>query len=64
MHLEALKDNPNLGRAHLHIGSLYASERNCFNDPFKDRTVFWVAVDRFNEAKRLIRLLQMKQTGL
>jgi tetratricopeptide (TPR) repeat protein len=51
--LEALKDNPDLGRAHLHIGSLYASERNCFNDPFKDKTVFWVAVDRFNEAKRV-----------
>jgi tetratricopeptide (TPR) repeat protein len=51
--LEALKDNPNLGRAHLHIGSLYASERNCFNEPFKDRTVYWVAVDRFNEAKRV-----------
>ncbi|MGF1586301.1 MAG: tetratricopeptide repeat protein [Bacteroidales bacterium] len=51
--LEALEDNPNLGRAHLHIGSLYAAEKNCFNDPFKDRTVFWVAVDRFNEAKKV-----------
>ncbi|MGF1586300.1 MAG: tetratricopeptide repeat protein [Bacteroidales bacterium] len=50
---EALKHNPSLGRAHIHIGSLYASEQSCFNDPFKDRTVFWVAVDRFNEAKRV-----------
>jgi tetratricopeptide (TPR) repeat protein len=54
---QALADNPALGRAHLHIGSLYASENNCFaGDPeaaFKNRTVFWVAVDRFNEAKRV-----------
>jgi tetratricopeptide (TPR) repeat protein len=53
---QALEDNPKLGRAHLHIGSLYASENNCFaGDPeaaFKNRTVYWVAVDRFNEAKR------------
>jgi tetratricopeptide (TPR) repeat protein len=51
--LEALKHNPAIGRAHLHIGSLYASETSCFKDPFKDRTVFWAAVDRFNEAKRV-----------
>jgi tetratricopeptide (TPR) repeat protein len=50
---EALKHNSSLGRAHIHIGSLYASEQSCFGDPFKDRTVFWVAVDRFNEAKRV-----------
>jgi len=55
--LQALNDNPSLGRAHLHIGSLYASESNCFaNDEdaeFKKRTVYWAAVDRFNEAKRV-----------
>ena len=54
---QALADNPGLGRAHLHIGGLYASENNCFaGDPeadFKNRTVYWVAVDRFDEAKRV-----------
>ncbi len=54
---QALEDNPNLGRAHMHIGSLYASETNCFagdeEAAFKNLTVFWVAVDRFNEAKRV-----------
>jgi tetratricopeptide (TPR) repeat protein len=54
---QALADNPELGRAHLHIGSLYASENDCFagdpEAPFKNRTVYWVAVDRFNEAKRV-----------
>ncbi|TVR73603.1 MAG: hypothetical protein EA408_04685 [Marinilabiliales bacterium] len=53
----ALNDNPSLGRAHIHIGSLYASENNCFageeDADFKNRTVYWVAVDRFNEAKRV-----------
>jgi tetratricopeptide (TPR) repeat protein len=55
--LQALNDNPSLGRAHLHIGSLYASESNCFTDDddadFKKRTVYWAAVDRFNQAKRV-----------
>ncbi len=50
--LQALQDNPGLGRAHLLIGSLYAAENNCFNDDFKNRTVYWAAVDRFNEAKQ------------
>ena len=55
--LQALNDNPSLGRAHLLIGSLYASESNCFaNDEdaeFKKRTVYWAAVDRFIQAKRV-----------
>ena len=55
--MQALRGNPGLGRAHLHIGSLYASENDCFaGDPesaFKNRTVYWAAVDRFNEAKRV-----------
>jgi hypothetical protein len=50
--LEALKNDSSLGRAHIHIGNLYASENNCFNDDFKNRTVYWAAVDRYNEAKR------------
>ncbi len=53
---QALNDNPSLGRAHIHIGTLYASESNCFageeDEEFKNRTVYWAAVDRFNEAKR------------
>ena len=55
--LQALRENAGLGRAHLHIGSLYASESDCFEGEedanFKKRTVYWVAVDRFNEAKRV-----------
>ena len=54
---QALENNPELGRAHLHIGSLYASETNCFagheDEDFLNRTVYWVAVDRFQEAKRV-----------
>lgn len=55
--LQALKENPALGRAHLLIGSLYASESNCFageeGADFKNSTVYWVAADRFNEAKKV-----------
>lgn len=51
--LQALENNPSLGRAHLHIGSLYAAETGCFEEDFEKRTVYWVAVDRFNEAKRV-----------
>jgi tetratricopeptide (TPR) repeat protein len=54
--LQALEDNPGLGQAHLHIGSLYASEQNCFtgdeDEAFKKRTIYWVAVDRFNQARQ------------
>ncbi len=54
---QALDDNPSLGRAHMHIGSLYVSETNCFageeDAEFKNRTVYWAAVDRFNEVKRV-----------
>ena len=48
--LRALEFNPNLGLAHILIGSMYAHTRNVFGDPVLDRTVFWVAVDRFNRA--------------
>ncbi len=54
---QALENNPALGRAHMHIGSLYAQSADCFDGQedadFKNRTVYWVAVDRFNEAKRV-----------
>ncbi len=55
--LQALDNNPSLGRAHLLIGGLYASESNCFagheDADFKNRTVYWAAVDRFIQAKRV-----------
>lgn len=55
--MQAIQNNPALGRAHLHIGSLYASVTNCFDGDesadFKNRTVYWAAVDRFNKAKEV-----------
>lgn len=55
--MQALENNPDLGRAHLHIGSLYLTADDCFagdeEEEFKQRTIYWVAVDRFNEAKRV-----------
>ena len=49
----ALSLNPSLGRAHLLIGHMYSSTRNLTGDPVLDKTVFWVAVDRFNRARQL-----------
>ncbi len=54
---QALQDNPALGRAHMHIGNLYVSETDCFagaeDADFKNRTVYWAAVDRFMQAKQV-----------
>ena len=49
----ALSFNPSLGRAHLLIGHMYSSTRNLTGDPVLDKTVFWVAVDRFQRARQL-----------
>jgi tetratricopeptide (TPR) repeat protein len=49
----ALSFNPSLGGAHMLIGSLYASAKNLYGDPVLDKTVYWVAVDRFNRARQV-----------
>ncbi len=51
--LQSLNFNPTLGHAFMLIGNLYASEKNCGNDDFEKRTVFWAAVDKFNRAKQV-----------
>jgi len=51
--LRALEFNPSHGRAHILIGLLYASSKNLFGDPVLDKSVYWVAVDRFNRARQV-----------
>lgn len=51
--LQAIAENPNLGHAYIIIGNLYAAEKNCGNDDFEKRTVYWAAVDKFMKAKQV-----------
>lgn len=50
---KALEENPNLGRAYQLIGDMYANERNCGNDDFEKKAVFWAAVDKYIKAKQV-----------
>lgn len=51
--LRALEFNPSNGRAHFLIGILYARTREISDDPVINKTVFWVAVDRFIRARQV-----------
>lgn len=51
--LQAIGFNPNLGHAYLLIGNLYTSEKNCANDEFANKAVYWAAVDKFIKAKQV-----------
>jgi tetratricopeptide (TPR) repeat protein len=51
--LKALSENPNMGHAYILIGNIYAAEKNCFDDDFKKKTVYWAAVDKFAKAKQV-----------
>ncbi len=56
--LQALGYNPQLGHAYMLIGNIYASEKNCFGDDFRNKTVYWAAVDKFIRAKQVTPALQ------
>lgn len=48
---EALKFNPNLGKALILIGDLYAASSGTCGGGFEGQTVFWAAVDKYQRAK-------------
>lgn len=49
---KALSARPNWGAPYLLIGNLYAgSSKDCGEDEFHQRAVYWVAVDKFLKAK-------------
>ena len=50
--LKSLELNPNNGKAYLLIGLMYANSKGIYDDPVKSKTVYWVAVDKFNRAKQ------------
>jgi tetratricopeptide (TPR) repeat protein len=51
--LLSLENDPTNGKAYILIGNLYASSGSrCGDDDFKQRTVYWAAVDKFEMAKK------------
>ncbi len=51
---EALKYNPNMGKAYLYIASLYAKSANsCGNDEFEKRMVYVAALNKAQRAQRV-----------
>jgi len=51
---KALQMNPNSGEALLLIGQMYgASAELCGDDEISRKAIYWPAVDKFNEAKRV-----------
>ncbi|MGB4414059.1 MAG: hypothetical protein WBI53_04130 [Paludibacter sp.] len=48
----SLEYNPNNGKPYILIGKLYAGS-NIYDDPVLRKTVFWVAVDKFQKAKQV-----------
>ncbi len=51
--LKAIEENPSMGKAYKLIGDIYANERNCGNDDFEKKTVYWAAVDKYIKAKQV-----------
>lgn len=50
---QSLSNNPSNGKPYLLIGSLYAQSDNIYDDATLRKTVYWVAVDKFEQAKRV-----------
>jgi tetratricopeptide (TPR) repeat protein len=49
--LNCLKLDPNNGYAYLLIGNLYAATKDCGENEFEQKAVYWVSVDKFKKAK-------------
>lgn len=49
--LNCLEIDPNNGYAYLLIGNLYAATKDCGENDFENKAVYWAAVDKFKKAK-------------
>lgn len=50
---EALKKEPRLGQVYMFIAGLYAQTKGCGSSQIENASVFWAAVDKYNQAKAL-----------
>lgn len=49
---KSLEYNPKNGKAYLLIGLMYANSKGIYDDSVLAKSVYWVAVDKFNQAKQ------------
>ena len=49
---QAIANDPSNGKPYLLIGNMYAQSR-IYDDPILQKSVYWVAVDKFEQAKRV-----------
>jgi tetratricopeptide (TPR) repeat protein len=49
--LQAINFRRGWGEPYMLIGDMYARAVDCFGDEFKKNTVYWAAVDKYNQAK-------------
>lgn len=50
---ESLRYNPNQGYAYMLIASIYAETRNCGASKIENASVYWAAVDKYQQAKNV-----------
>ena len=50
---DALKKDPKLGQAYMLIAGLYVQTKGCGSSQIENSSVFWAAVDKYNQAKAL-----------
>lgn len=61
---KSLEVNPNQGTPYLFIGLLYANAKGIYDTPSLNKTVYWVAVDKFVKAKQMDAELTEKANEL
>ena len=50
---QAIKANPNYGKAYLLIGNIYASVKDYGENELESKSIYWLAVDYYQKAKQL-----------
>jgi tetratricopeptide (TPR) repeat protein len=61
---KAIDLKPNWGEAYILLGTIYGASVELFDDAFKKRTVYWIAVDMFQKAKNVDPSTTSKANGL
>ncbi len=61
---KSLEANPNQGAPYLLIGLMYANTRGIYDSAALNKTVYWVAVDKFIKAKQVEPALEEKANEL
>lgn len=49
--LKALEADSQNGHAYMVIGNIYASDKDCLEDDFAKKAIYWIVVDKYNQAK-------------